>query len=75
MNGPGLSGSGPRTERREMTVYCVKNERGWLFREAAIGPVSGAPEGDENALALMVYLTEEDAFADALADPEVVATS
>ncbi len=53
-----------------MGVYCVKDERGWLFKERAVPPIAGAHEDDENALALMVYLAEEDALEDALADPE-----
>ncbi len=53
-----------------MGVYCVKNERGWLFKEQPVPRISGTPEDDKNALALMVYVTEEDALEDALADPE-----
>jgi hypothetical protein len=51
-----------------MKVYCLKDERGWLFREQPVPRISGVPEEDENALALMVYLAEEDALADAPPD-------
>jgi hypothetical protein len=44
-----------------MTVYCVKDERGWLFREGEVGDL-GAP--GERAEALMVYLDPADARAD-----------
>jgi hypothetical protein len=53
-----------------MKVYCVKDERGWLFREQPVPRISGVPEGDENALALMVYLSVEEAVADAVTATE-----
>jgi hypothetical protein len=51
-----------------MAVFCVKDERGWLFKEQPVPPVSGALGDDEDALALAVYTDAEDALADT--DPE-----
>ena len=53
-----------------MEVFCIKDERGWFMRSQDVPPISGVPEGDEDALALMVYLSEEDALADAPEDSD-----
>jgi hypothetical protein len=52
-----------------MAIFCVKApDSGWLFIEQPVPPIAGATEGGENARALAVYQTAEDALRDAEAD-------